>query len=171
MDKILVTGVAGFIGSNLAQFLLNNENCIIYGLDNFSSSTMSNLYPLLKNERFHFIEHDLVNEIPISADYIYHCAGCGDFKTYLENKYEFIVKEFDVFKNIINYTKLKNAKLVTLSQFFEYDDKNKDYFQFYDLTILKDGLLSNLILEIIFSGNLICISENLVRLSTIGIIF
>ena len=52
MDKILVTGVAGFIGSNLAIKLLENENNIVYGIDNFSSSTMSNLYPLLKNERF-----------------------------------------------------------------------------------------------------------------------
>ena len=54
MDKILITGVAGFIGSNLANKLLEDENNIVYGIDDFSSSTMSNLYPLLKNERFIF---------------------------------------------------------------------------------------------------------------------
>ena len=58
MDKILITGVAGFIGSNLALKLLENENNIVYGVDNFSSSNMSNLYPLLKNDRFHFEEWD-----------------------------------------------------------------------------------------------------------------
>ena len=35
MDKILVTGVAGFLGSNLASYLLKNENNIVFGVDNF----------------------------------------------------------------------------------------------------------------------------------------
>ena len=41
-EKWLVTGVAGFIGSNLLEFLLQN-NQIVIGIDNFSTGNKRNL--------------------------------------------------------------------------------------------------------------------------------
>lgn len=147
MDKILVTGVAGFIGSNLAQRLLENENNIVYGVDNFSSSTMSNLYPLLKNERFHFEEWDLIKPYDFCSDKIYHLAGCGDLKRYFENKYEYILEQIEITKNIISLARKNGAKLILTTQNKDYSSQNKEMFEYYDMLKLIEDLALNLIYE------------------------
>ncbi len=37
MANVLVTGSAGFIGSNTIQYLLENTDYVIYGIDNFQA--------------------------------------------------------------------------------------------------------------------------------------
>lgn len=56
--KVLVTGAAGFIGSNLVEDLLKCGNKVV-GLDNFATGKRSNIEPFLSNENFHFIEGDI----------------------------------------------------------------------------------------------------------------
>ena len=41
--KILVTGIAGFIGSNIAKKFLKNKNITVYGIDDFSTGYKSNV--------------------------------------------------------------------------------------------------------------------------------
>ena len=55
---VLVTGGAGFIGSNLCESLLNNNN-IVRCLDNLSTGKKENIIPFLKNKNFIFIEGDI----------------------------------------------------------------------------------------------------------------
>jgi UDP-N-acetylglucosamine 4-epimerase len=58
--KVLVTGAAGFIGSNLVEDLLKCGNKVV-GLDNFATGKRSNIDPFLVNDNFHFIEGDIRN--------------------------------------------------------------------------------------------------------------
>nr|WP_298927229.1 SDR family oxidoreductase [uncultured Allomuricauda sp.] len=79
--KILVTGAAGFIGSNLCESILNNGNVVI-GLDNFATGKKENITNLLKNENFQFIEGDIRNIDDCSmacenVDYVLHQAALG----------------------------------------------------------------------------------------------
>ena len=150
MDKIIITGVAGFLGSNLANHLLNDEKNFIFGLDNFSSSTMSNLYPLLKNDRFEFIEHNLVEDINLEADYIYHLAGNGDLSLYCDNKYDFILNKIEIIKNIVRFCQNKGARLLLTTQNLNYQEHNKKLFKYFDT--LK--LIENLILELVENNKL-----------------
>ena len=55
---VLVTGGAGFIGSNLCESLLNNNN-IVRCLDNLSTGKKENIIPFLENNNFTFIEGDI----------------------------------------------------------------------------------------------------------------
>ena len=56
--KILVTGAAGFIGSNLVSRLLEFD-CKIFGIDNLSTGRMENLKESLNNPNFALIEGDI----------------------------------------------------------------------------------------------------------------
>lgn len=78
---ILVTGGAGFIGSNLCETLLNN-NIKTVCLDNFSTGKRENIEPFLKNENFKLIEGDIRNlqdchSACKNVDFVLHQAALG----------------------------------------------------------------------------------------------
>jgi UDP-N-acetylglucosamine 4-epimerase len=79
--KVLVTGGAGFIGSNLCEVLLEKKNTVIC-LDNFATGKRENLTELLKNPNFTFIEGDIRNledclKATLGVDYVLHQAALG----------------------------------------------------------------------------------------------
>lgn len=83
MSKILVTGGAGFIGSNLCEYFVNKGHNVIC-LDNFSTGHMENIVTLMENHpnSFQLIEGDIRSfETCIKAasgvDYILHEAALG----------------------------------------------------------------------------------------------
>ncbi len=80
-----VVGVSGFIGSHLAEKLLNKGIQVI-GVDNLSSGTKSNLHECVKNGDFHFLNEDitdtqtikkLLNLILPRIDYAFFVAENG----------------------------------------------------------------------------------------------
>jgi len=78
---ILITGGAGFIGSNLCETLLNN-NIKVVCLDNFATGKRENIAPFLKNELFQLIEGDIRNLVDChkaceGVDYVLHEAALG----------------------------------------------------------------------------------------------
>lgn len=71
--KILVTGGAGFIGTNLIKRLLQSGEKVIC-LDNFYTGTEGNIAIYKHDPNFICIEHDITKEIEIEIDEIYHLA-------------------------------------------------------------------------------------------------
>lgn len=58
--RILITGGAGFIGSNIAETLLNdNRVSHVRVLDNLATGSLKNIEPFLNNPRFEFLEGDI----------------------------------------------------------------------------------------------------------------
>lgn len=79
--KILVTGGAGFIGSNLCEALLDNS-CVVTCLDNFSTGKRVNIEPFLKNENFTLIEGDIrdletCKKACANQEFVLHEAALG----------------------------------------------------------------------------------------------
>ncbi len=70
---ILVTGGAGFLGTNLCERLLAMGNKVIC-LDNFQTGRRQNLTHLEGNDDFDVIEHDIINPIELKVDGIYNLA-------------------------------------------------------------------------------------------------
>ncbi len=80
-SKILVTGAAGFIGSNLCEALLEIGSTVV-ALDNFATGHKKNLSGLLENPNFTFIEGDIrnlddCNKACHTVDYVLHQAALG----------------------------------------------------------------------------------------------
>lgn len=71
--RILVTGGAGFLGSNLCERLLLDGHDVLC-LDNFFTGSKKNIIHLMDNHRFELIRHDIVEPIHLEVDRIYNLA-------------------------------------------------------------------------------------------------
>lgn len=72
--RILVTGGAGFLGSNLCARLVKNPDNYVVALDNLITGRMVNIEHLIQNANFEFIEHNIQQAIDIPVDQIYNAA-------------------------------------------------------------------------------------------------
>jgi len=87
--KVLVTGGAGFIGSNLCETLLKQNNKVIC-LDNFATGHRRNIAPFLENENFQLIEGDIRNyndckKAVEDVEYVFHEAALGSVPRSIED--------------------------------------------------------------------------------------
>jgi UDP-N-acetylglucosamine 4-epimerase len=107
----LVTGVAGFIGSNLLEVLLRLNQRVI-GLDNFSSGYRRNLDDIkeivtpLDWENFEFIEGDICNldtchRACNGVDYVLHQAALGSVPRSIEDPINTNRQNIDGFLNML----------------------------------------------------------------------
>ncbi|HZL94413.1 MAG TPA: UDP-glucuronic acid decarboxylase family protein [Vicinamibacterales bacterium] len=71
--RALVTGGAGFLGSHLCEKLLE-QGTHVTCLDNLYTGSKRNIYHLLANPCFDFIQHDVTNPIFLQVDEIYNLA-------------------------------------------------------------------------------------------------
>jgi UDP-glucose 4-epimerase len=87
--RILVTGGAGFIGSHLAEALLQRGHDV-WALDNLSTGRIENLRSFELHPRFRFLEGDvtdsaLVHGLVAQCDRVFHLAAAVGVKYVLEN--------------------------------------------------------------------------------------
>jgi UDP-N-acetylglucosamine 4-epimerase len=80
-SKILITGGAGFIGSNLCEYFVNNGYSVVC-LDNFATGHRHNLNSVINAPNFNLIEGDIRNletcrEAVKDCDYVLHEAALG----------------------------------------------------------------------------------------------
>jgi len=81
MSKILITGGAGFIGSNLCDYFIQKEFKVVC-LDNFATGHLHNLDSIINNPNFTLIEGDIRNigdcqKAVEGVDYVLHQAALG----------------------------------------------------------------------------------------------
>lgn len=87
--KILITGGAGFIGSNLCEYFIN-KGAFVVCLDNFATGHLHNIAPLIDHPNFKLVEGDIRNlETCQSAvygiDYVLHQAALGSVPRSIQN--------------------------------------------------------------------------------------
>ncbi len=73
IQRILVTGGAGFLGSHLCERLLERGHDVIC-LDNFFTSQKTNVAHLLERRNFELLRHDITQPVWLEVDQIYNLA-------------------------------------------------------------------------------------------------
>lgn len=113
MRKILITGGAGFIGSNLCEELVKKGNYVVC-LDNFSAGRIENIQGLLDNNRFKLIEGDIRNldtclKAVNGVDVVFHEAALGSIPRSIDDPITTNAVNISGFLNML--VAAKNAKI------------------------------------------------------------
>ncbi|TGM24923.1 UDP-glucuronic acid decarboxylase family protein [Leptospira levettii] len=112
--RILITGGAGFIGSHLAERLLNAGNKIIV-LDNFHTGRKENLSHLLSNPNFELIRHDITDPIKLEVDQIYNMACPASPVHYQSNPIKTVKTNVLGMMNMLGLAKRVKARILQAS--------------------------------------------------------
>lgn len=136
--KIIITGVAGFIGSNLAGSLLNAEHEIT-GIDNFSYGFERNIMPFKSNKKFSFVHGDVRDKSvldTVSGDAIVHLAS-QKIPRY-SNALNTLNDNYTMTKNVVAKCVQDKIKIVFASTSDVYGkNPNVPYSEESDLTVGK----------------------------------
>lgn len=134
MNKVLITGAAGFLGSHLCDRFIT-EGFHVIGMDNFITGDPKNINHLLENPNFQFIEHDVTEFVKINGelDYILHFASPASPIDYLKIPIQTLKVGSLGTHNLLGLAKAKNARLLIASTSEVYGDplvhpQTEDYY-------------------------------------------
>lgn len=111
---ILITGGAGFIGSNLCEYFLEREYKVVC-LDNFSTGFRHNIEHLISNPDFHLIEGDIrdyavCQKALDGVDYVLHQAALGSVPRSIQDPITTNEVNVSGFLNMLNASKEAGIK-------------------------------------------------------------
>ena len=114
--KVIVTGCAGFVGSNLVDRLLK-ENYQVLGIDNLSTGQINFIKKPLKNLNFKFFKIDLLNskkleKLFINVEMIFHFAANADVRYGLLHPKKDLEQNTIVTSNILEAMRKKKVKKI-----------------------------------------------------------
>jgi len=121
-QRVVITGAAGFIGSHLAETLLD-RNYEVIGIDNLLTGSTANIAHL-QNRDFTFIKHDITNYIYIEGpvDFVLHWASPASPIDYLELPIPTLKVGALGTHKALGLAKAKNARFVLASTSEVYGD-------------------------------------------------
>lgn len=121
MNRILITGGAGFIGSHLCERLLGEGNEVLC-LDNYFTGSKTNIKHLLKNPYFELIRHDVTAPYFVEVDEIYNLACPASPIHYQYNPIKTVKTSVMGAINMLGLAKRIKAKILQASTSEVYGD-------------------------------------------------
>lgn len=121
MERILVTGGAGFIGSHLCKRLLEDGNEVIC-LDNFFTGSQDNIKNLYKYKTFNLVTHDITEKFIEKVDKIYNLACPASPPHYQYNAVKTIKTSVLGIINMLELADSCNARILQASTSEVYGD-------------------------------------------------
>ena len=119
--KVLITGAAGFLGSNLVRKFLQEKHQII-GLDNLSSGSLANLKEFESNPNFVFVEGDVREDLDFDVDGILNFACPASPIQYQIDPVQTIETNFIGMLNVLKLGRKLNVRVLQSSTSEVYGD-------------------------------------------------
>lgn len=108
MKKFLVSGGAGFLGSNLCSSLLN-QGYFVFCVDNLYTGSLDNITSLKDNPNFRFIQKDILQPIDLQVDYVCNLACPASPINYQSNPLNTLDVCYQGTKNLLELAKNNKA--------------------------------------------------------------
>lgn len=123
MEKVLITGAAGFLGSHLCDRFIK-EGYSVIGMDNLITGNLKNIEHLFPLEQFEFYNHDVSNyvHVPDELKYILHFASPASPIDYLKIPIQTLKVSSLGTHNLLGLAKAKNARIIVASTSEVYGD-------------------------------------------------
>lgn len=123
MQKVLITGAAGFLGSHLCDRFIK-EGFHVIGMDNLITGTLKNIEHLFRLKHFEFYHHDVTKfvHVPGALDYILHFASPASPIDYLKIPIQTLKVGSLGTHNLLGLAKEKNARILIASTSEVYGD-------------------------------------------------
>jgi dTDP-glucose 4,6-dehydratase len=123
MERILITGAAGFLGSHLCERFLADGHHVI-GMDNLITGDMRNIEHLMPHARFEFNHHDVSQHIHIAGDLdcILHFASPASPIDYLKIPIQTLKVGSLGVHNCLGLARAKGARILVASTSEVYGD-------------------------------------------------
>ncbi len=121
MNRVLVTGGAGFLGSHLCDRLIREGNDVICA-DNLFTGTKDNIRHLMGNPYFEFIRHDVTEPLYVEVDQIYNLACPASPVHYQYNPIKTAKTSVYGALNMLGLAKRVNARILQASTSEVYGD-------------------------------------------------
>lgn len=122
MRRILVTGGAGFLGSNLCKRLVEDPDNYVIALDNLFTGRKKNIKDLLDKPNFKFVLGDVTDEINLEVDFIYNAACPASPPAYQKSPTSTMKTSVLGILNMLELARKNNAKLLQFSTSEVYGD-------------------------------------------------
>ncbi len=123
MKRVLITGVAGFLGSHLADRFIK-EGYHVIGMDNLLTGDLRNIEHLFPLKEFEYYHHDVTKfvHVPGRLDYILHFASPASPIDYLKMPIQTLKVGALGTHNLLGLAKAKGARILVASTSEVYGD-------------------------------------------------
>ncbi len=117
--RYVVTGGAGFIGSNIVDYLINQGNQVLV-YDNFSTGRKIFIQHHLKNPNFRLVKNDLKNKQLVvnsfkNIDFVFHLAAHADVRSGFEDHFIDHRQNLEITHNVLEAMYKNNIKNIAFS--------------------------------------------------------
>ncbi len=145
MNRILVTGGAGFIGSSVAEKLAADKNNYVVIVDDLSTGNLNKI-PVSKHDNVRFIKCDVNDWRDVSGimysqafDYVFHYAAVVGVTRTLENPVK-VLSDLSGIKHLLSFAKNSGVKRVYFSSSSEVYGESFHFPQHEETTPLNSRL-------------------------------
>ncbi len=114
MNRTLITGGAGFLGSHLCEYFVEKGDDVIC-VDNFFSGSKNNVRHLLPHSHFELIRHDIIHPLFVEVDQIFHLACPASPIHYQHNAIKTVKTNVMGTINMLGLAKRTKAKILLAS--------------------------------------------------------